>query len=303
MRPSLGRDCRSPARSPALHFVLSAVLAGVNPDARPERRRDEPSRPARQARATSASSAGSRKALAGEVRFDAFTRGRYATDASIYQIMPVGVAFPKSADDVAAAPDDRARARRAGDRPRRRHLAERAADRAGPRPRLQPAPQRHRSTSTRSGETATVEPGVVLEHLNARLKEAGLFFPVEPSTASRCTIGGMTGNNSCGARSLRYGKMVDNVLGLRALLPDGEAIQLGAAGRQRPRDRGLGAGREPRRPHAGARRARARRDRAHVPEGAAAGRRLQPRRAPASRARTSRTSSSARKARSRSPPR
>ena len=58
----------------------------------------------------------------------------------------------------------------------------------------------------------TVEPGVVLERLNARLKRDGLFFPVEPSTASRCTIGGMTGNNSCGARSIFYGKMVDNVL-------------------------------------------------------------------------------------------
>jgi FAD/FMN-containing dehydrogenase/Fe-S oxidoreductase len=74
------------------------------------------------------------------------------------------------------------------------------------------------------GQTVTVEPGMVLEHLNARLRPHGLFFPVEPSTASRCTIGGMTGNNSCGARSIRYGKMVDNVLAVDALLPTGEAI-------------------------------------------------------------------------------
>ncbi len=72
--------------------------------------------------------------------------------------------------------------------------------------------------------TATVRPGVVLETLNARLRADGLFFPVEPSTASRCTIGGMTGNNSCGARSIRYGKMVDNVLAVDALLPSGEPI-------------------------------------------------------------------------------
>ncbi len=62
----------------------------------------------------------------------------------------------------------------------------------------------------------------MLEHLNARLRADGLFFPVEPSTASRCTIGGMTGNNSCGARSIRYGKMVDNVLAVDALLAAGE---------------------------------------------------------------------------------
>ena len=63
---------------------------------------------------------------------------------------------------------------------------------------------------------------MVLERLNARLRADGLFFPVEPSTASRCTIGGMTGNNSCGARSIFYGKMVDNVLAVDAMLPDGE---------------------------------------------------------------------------------
>jgi FAD/FMN-containing dehydrogenase len=78
-----------------------------------------------------------------------------------------------------------------------------------------------------AAETATVQPGLVLEHLNLRLKSDNLFFPVEPSTASRCTIGGMTANNSCGARSLRYGKMVDNVQGIRALLADGTPVALG----------------------------------------------------------------------------
>ncbi|MFC6050696.1 FAD-binding oxidoreductase, partial [Methylobacterium hispanicum] len=78
--------------------------------------------------------------------------------------------------------------------------------------------------------TVTVEPGHVLERLNTRLRADGWFFPVEPSTASRCTIGGMVGNNSCGARSLRYGKMSDNVLGLDALLHDGTPFHFGPTG-------------------------------------------------------------------------
>ena len=232
-------------------------------------------------RATSASSAASRSALAGEVRFDAFTRGRYATDASIYQIMPVGVVFPKSADDIAAALAIAARARRAGDRPRRRHVAERPADRAGPRPRLQPAPQRRRQASIRSAHGRRSSRAWCWSTSTRGCKADGLFFPVEPSTASRCTIGGMTGNNSCGARSLRYGKMVDNVL-----------APARAARRRRGDPFGPRAGDDP--GVAGSARAatsptgmlaladaRARRDRADVPEGAAPGRRLQPRRAPA----------------------
>ena len=77
--------------------------------------------------------------------------------------------------------------------------------------------------------TAEVRPGMVLERLNARLRPHGLFFPVEPSTASRCTLGGMAGNNSCGARSLAYGKMVDNVLAIEARLADGSAIRFDTA--------------------------------------------------------------------------
>ncbi len=162
-------------------------------------------------------------ALRGETRFDAFTRGRYATDASIYQIMPRGVVFPTSVDDIAAT-FEIARARsvpvimRGG----------------GTSQNGQPIGDGIVVDCSRAfndvlaydpeAGTATVRPGVVLETLNARLRADGLFFPVEPSTASRCTIGGMTGNNSCGARSIRYGKMVDNVLAVDALLPSGEPI-------------------------------------------------------------------------------
>ncbi len=68
---------------------------------------------------------------------------------------------------------------------------------------------------------ARVEPGVVLDRLNRSLRQHKLFFPVDPSTASRATIGGMTANNSCGSRSIRYGNMVHNVRGIDALLADG----------------------------------------------------------------------------------
>jgi FAD/FMN-containing dehydrogenase/Fe-S oxidoreductase len=161
--------------------------------------------------------------IAGEVRFDAFTRGRYATDASIYQIMPRGVVFPSSADDIAATLEV-ARARgvpvimRGG----------------GTSQNGQPIGDGIVVDCSRAfndviaydpaGQTVTVSPGIVLEKLNDRLRSDGLFFPVEPSTTSRCTIGGMTGNNSCGARSIRYGKMVDNVLAVDALLPSGEVV-------------------------------------------------------------------------------
>lgn len=168
-------------------------------------------------------------ALQGEVRFDAFTRGRYSTDASIYQIMPAGVVLPRSAEDVAtclalAAEQGVPVILRGG----------------GTSQNGQPIGSglvldcsRHfngiRAYDPENG-TVTVEPGLVLERLNTRLRADGWFFPVEPSTASRCTIGGMAGNNSCGARSLRYGKMSDNVLAIEALLHDGTPFAFGLTG-------------------------------------------------------------------------
>jgi FAD/FMN-containing dehydrogenase/Fe-S oxidoreductase len=166
-------------------------------------------------------------AMRGEVRFDAFTRGRYATDASIYQILPQGVVFPESADDLAAAIST---ARSGG--------ASVIMRGGGTSQNGQPIGSgvivdcSRAFNSILSYEpdklTVTVQPGLVLEHLNAMLKADGLFFPVEPSTSSRCTIGGMVGNNSCGARSIRYGKMVDNVLAVDALLPSGETARFAA---------------------------------------------------------------------------
>ncbi|MGA0953600.1 MAG: FAD-binding and (Fe-S)-binding domain-containing protein, partial [Burkholderiaceae bacterium] len=79
-------------------------------------------------------------------------------------------------------------------------------------------------------QTAVVQPGLVLDHLNAQLKPKGLWFPVDVSTAAQCTIGGMTGNNSCGSRSLHYGNMVHNVLGINAILDDGTQAYFGRFG-------------------------------------------------------------------------
>jgi FAD/FMN-containing dehydrogenase/Fe-S oxidoreductase len=159
------------------------------------------------------------RSMPGRVASDPFSRGRYATDASIYQIDPLAVAFPASEDEAAECLAAAAR-----------HGAPVIARGAGTSQNGQPIGRglvldfsRHLNDVLEvdaEAMTARVRPGAVLERLNARLRPMGLFFPVEPSTASRCTIGGMAGNNSCGARSLRYGKMVDNVLEIEGLLAD-----------------------------------------------------------------------------------
>ncbi|MCJ2046453.1 FAD-binding protein [Methylobacterium sp. J-078] len=169
------------------------------------------------------------EALQGEARFDAFTRGRYATDASIYQIMPAGVVLPRSAADIAATLKIAAE-----------HDVPVIMRGGGTSQNGQPIGHglvvdcsRHFNGITAydpEGGTVTVEPGMVLERLNTRVKVEGWFFPVEPSTATRCTIGGMAGNNSCGARSLRFGKMSDNVLAMQALFPDGTPFGFGLTG-------------------------------------------------------------------------
>ncbi len=75
--------------------------------------------------------------------------------------------------------------------------------------------------------TATVEPGLVLDRLNASLRPHGLWFPVDVSTSAQATLGGMAGNNSCGSRSIAYGNMVHNVLAIDAILSDGTEARFG----------------------------------------------------------------------------
>src|SRR5215475_4421274 len=167
-----------------------------------------------------------RQEIRGEVLFDAFSRGRYATDASIYQIEPLGVVVPTQREDAAAAI---AIAREEGVPVLPRGAGTSQCGQTVARALVIDSSKYLDRVITVDVETrrARVEPGVVLDRLNRRLRPYQLFFPVDPSTASRATIGGMTGNNSCGSRSLRYGNMVHNVRGIDALLADGTQAWFG----------------------------------------------------------------------------
>jgi len=161
-----------------------------------------------------------RQETSGEVMTDSASRGRYATDASIYQAMPVAVFVPKTAQDIASA-------------------IQIAAEMGVPvLPRGGGTSQCGQTTGAALVIDNTkyfrnvldlnldqgyveVEPGIVLDHLNGSLKQHGLWYPVDVSTAGQATIGGMAGNNSCGSRSIAYGNMVHNVLGIDAWLADG----------------------------------------------------------------------------------
>jgi FAD/FMN-containing dehydrogenase/Fe-S oxidoreductase len=165
-------------------------------------------------------------ALQSEVLFDRFSRGRYATDASHYQVMPVGVVLPRSIEEA------------------NQTIAIARAEGVSVLPRGGGTSQcgqtvneslvidcsRHLNRIVEldvPGKRCVVEPGIVLDDLNRALKPHGLWFPVDISTASRATIGGMAANNSCGGRSLRYGTMRDNVLSIDAVLADGTATHFG----------------------------------------------------------------------------
>ena len=167
-----------------------------------------------------------RREVRGEVLFDAFSRGRYSTDASIYQIEPLGVVVPRSREDAAAAI---AIAREEGVPVLPRGGGTSQCGQTVARALVIDCSKyfdRVISVDV-EGRRVRVEPGVVLDRLNRLLRKHQLFFPVDPSTASRATIGGMTANNSCGSHSLRYGNMVHNVRGVDALLADGTAAWFG----------------------------------------------------------------------------
>ena len=170
-----------------------------------------------------------RKALEGEVLFDAFSRGRYSTDASHYQIEPVGVVVPRSDDDVRAA---MAIAREEGVAllPRGGGTSQ-SGQTVGRALVIDFSKHLKRLVAfDPEAKTCVVEPGIVLDELNRQLKASGLWFPVDVSTASRATIGGMAGNNSCGTRSIRYGIMRDNLLAIEAILADGTEARFGEVG-------------------------------------------------------------------------
>jgi FAD/FMN-containing dehydrogenase/Fe-S oxidoreductase len=165
--------------------------------------------------------------IEGEVLFDAASRGRYATDASIYQIDPIGVVLPRSEQDARIAMEIAVEEgipilpRGAG--------SSQCGQAVGAALVIDNSKYLNRVVSVdRARATAVVEPGVVLDALNAQLRPQGLWFPVDVSTSAQATLGGMAGNNSCGSRSIRYGNMVHNVLGIDALLADGSDLHFGA---------------------------------------------------------------------------
>ena len=211
--------------------------------------------------------------ISGGVFFDSFSRGRYATDASFYQIMPAGVVVPKTMDEALRA---LAIARDAG-----RIVTPRGGGTSQCGQTVNDgivvdfSKHLNRIVSLDlENRSCVVEPGIVLDDLNRQLRKHGLWFPVDVSTASRATIGGMAGNNSCGGRSLRYGTMRDNTRSMDAALGrrHAAAFRRGRAGScaiERGRQRPCAVSR-----HARSRRPRGRRNRRQISESAAPGRRL-----------------------------
>ena len=167
-----------------------------------------------------------KRAIKGEVLFDAASRGRYSTDASIYQIEPLGIAVPRDKEDVAAA---LAIARESGVAvlPRGGGTSQ-CGQTVGRALVLDCSKYMNRLVSVdKANRRVVVQPGLVLDQLNKVLKKDGLVFPVDVSTGNRATLGGMAANNSCGTRSLKYGNMVHNVRAIDAILADGTPVRMG----------------------------------------------------------------------------
>jgi FAD/FMN-containing dehydrogenase/Fe-S oxidoreductase len=162
-----------------------------------------------------------RKELDAEVLFDAASRGRYSTDASIYQVEPIGIVVPRNEQAARAA------------------IAIAVEEGIPILPRGAGSSQCGQAVGealvidhtkylnailqvNAEAGIAVVQPGVVLDALNAELRKHGLWFPVDVSTSAQATLGGMAGNNSCGSRSIAYGNMVHNVLAIDAFTTQGD---------------------------------------------------------------------------------
>ena len=167
-----------------------------------------------------------RKRVSGEVRFDDFSRVLFSTDASIYQMEPVGVVIPLGKEDVLAVMEVAGRYRvpvlpRGGGT----SLGGQAVNHAIV---LDFSKYMNRVLEVNREERwARVEPGIVLDQLNAHVASLALQYAPDPTTSNRACVGGGIGNNSCGSHSVIYGKTVDHVLGLRTVLSDGSEADLG----------------------------------------------------------------------------
>ncbi len=167
-----------------------------------------------------------RRRVRGEVRFDAISRVLYSTDASIYEVEPIGVVLPRDSGDVQAVLET-ARAARVPVLPRGGGTSLNGQT-VGHAVVLDFSKYMNRILEINAeAGWVRVEPGVVRSELGAALAPARLIFGPETSTQNRATIGGMIGNNSSGSRSIIYGKTVDNVQDVRAFLAGGDAVTLG----------------------------------------------------------------------------
>ena len=167
-----------------------------------------------------------KRSLEGDVLDSAFDRGRYATDASIYQMMPLAVITPRSVRDIKTTIDF-AQARKLSILPRGAGTSQNGQT-VNNALVLDNSVYFNRLVDLDVAKMrCIVEPGMVLDTLNRLLKPHGLWFPVDVSTSSRATIGGMVGNNSAGGRSIRYGIMRDNVGAIDAILSTGRTARFG----------------------------------------------------------------------------
>jgi FAD/FMN-containing dehydrogenase/Fe-S oxidoreductase len=163
--------------------------------------------------------------IAGEVRFDAVSRMLYSTDASNYQIEPVGVVIPHSRDDVFATIEVAARhgvplLPRGGG-------SSLAGQTVGAALVIDFSKVLNRILDLDvAARTVRVEPGFNLESLNRQLKPSGVMFGPDPASANRATAGGVVGNNSTGSHSILYGMTGDNVRAIEAATIDGAVLDL-----------------------------------------------------------------------------
>ena len=166
-------------------------------------------------------------AVRGTVAFDPGTRALYTSDASNYRVVPLGVVLPATIEDCVAA------VRVCADHevpvtPRGGGTSI-AGNAIGPGVVIDTS--RYLTAIEDidpAARTATVQPGVVLDELRAATARHGLTFAPDPSTHSRCTIGGMVGNNACGSHSVAWGTTADNITSLDVLLPDGTRMTVGS---------------------------------------------------------------------------
>src|SRR5438128_7901145 len=163
--------------------------------------------------------------ITGEVRFDRASRLMYSTDASIYEIEPIGVVIPKTHEDVFATMEI-ARDFKVPVLPRGAGTSL-AGQTVGDAVVMDMSKHLNRVLEVNKEERwATVEPGVVQEQLNLHLRPMGFLFGPDTSTANRATIGGMMGNNSAGSHSILYGKTIDHGLEMDVVLASGEGRTL-----------------------------------------------------------------------------